>query len=336
MASKEIHTIELPPYEGGRGRSVIGLGETVYDIIFRDNQPQRAVPGGSAFNAIISLGRVLKRDDAPAAQVTMITETGDDHIGQLTRDFMEENGVDTSLVTVNKGTKSHISLAFLDQDNNAQYTFYKDHASAKLENFLTISLFYSFTSEDIVVFGSFFAINPVIREHTRALLQAAHDAGAFLYYDINFRKSHIADIPLVKENLEENMRLATVVRGSAEDFGYLYGTTDAREVYDRHIRQHCPHFICTDGAGPIRLFSPAFYEAQIPTERLDNVVSTIGAGDNFNAGFVYALVRDGITPEKLTTWPVWLPLIKTGQRFSAHVCQRIENYVDIAFTPQCG
>ena len=336
MASKEIHTIELPPYEGGRGRSVIGLGETVYDIIFRDNQPQRAVPGGSAFNAIISLGRVLKRDDAPAAQVTMITETGDDHIGQLTRDFMEENGVDTSLVTVNKGTKSHISLAFLDQDNNAQYTFYKDHASAKLENSFTFSLFHSFTSEDIVVFGSFFAINPVIREHTRALLQAAHDAGAFLYYDINFRKSHIADIPAVIENLEENMRLATVVRGSAEDFGYLYGTTDAREVYDRHIRQHCPHFICTDGAGPIRLFSPAFYEAQIPTESLDNVVSTIGAGDNFNAGFVYALVRDGITPEKLTTWPVWLPLIKTGQRFSAHVCQRIENYVDIAFTPQCG
>ena len=275
----------------------------------------------------------MKRDDAPAAQVTMITETGDDHIGQLTRDFMADNGVDTSLVTVNQGTKSHISLAFLDQDNNAQYTFYKDHASAKLENSLTFSLFNSFTSQDIVVFGSFFAINPVIREHTRALLQAAHDAGAFLYYDINFRKSHIADIPLVKENLEENMRLATVVRGSAEDFGYLYGTTDAREVYDRHIRQHCPHFICTDGAGPIRLFSPAFYEAQIPTERLDNVVSTIGAGDNFNAGFIYALVRDGITPEKLTTWPVWLPLIETGQRFSAHVCQRIENYVDIAFVP---
>lgn len=317
-------------------KRIVGLGETVYDIIFRDNQPQRAVPGGSAFNAIISLGRVLKRDDAPAAQVTMITETGDDHIGQLTRDFMEENGVDTSLVTVNKGTKSHISLAFLDQDNNAQYTFYKDHASAKLTPHSSLLIPHS---EDIVVFGSFFAINPVIREHTRALLQAAHDAGSFLYYDINFRKSHIADIPAVIENLEENMRLATVVRGSAEDFGYLYGTTDAREVYDRHIRQHCPHFICTDGAHETHLFVPnidnpgSFIQICIPSEVLQKVVSTIGAGDNFNAGFVYALIRDDIKSSDLSLLTVskWMKLVECGQRFASHVCQRIDNYVEIGW-----
>lgn len=74
-------------------------------------------------------------------------------------------------------------------------------------------------------------------------------------------------------------------------------------------------------------------EAQIPTQRLDNVLSTIGAGDNFNAGFVYGLVRDGITSDKLSTWPAWLPLIETGQRFSAHVCQRLDNYVDMTFQP---
>lgn len=311
-------------------RNIFGLGETVYDIIFKNNQLQKAVPGGSAFNAIISLGRTIGGRKEMNAEVKMITETGDDHIGQLTLDFMRQNHVCTDLVTVNQGSKSHLSLAFLDEDNNAQYTFYKDHASAKLTSHSSLLIPHS---EDIVIFGSFFAINPVIREKTLRLLQAAHDAGAFLYYDINFRKSHIQDIPDVMQNLEENMQLATVVRGSAEDFGYLYGTTDAREVYDKHIRQHCKNFICTDGAGPIRLFSPAFYEAQIPTQKIENVLSTIGAGDNFNAGFVYGLVRDGITPSKLTTWPVWLPLIETGQRFSAHVCQRLDNYVDLSFQP---
>ena len=36
-------------------RKVIGIGETILDILFRDGQPQAAVPGGSVYNAVISL-----------------------------------------------------------------------------------------------------------------------------------------------------------------------------------------------------------------------------------------------------------------------------------------
>lgn len=344
---------------------IIGLGETVYDIIFRHDQPERAVPGGSAFNAIISLGRVLKHQEAKDssadhaavdATVTMITETGDDHIGHLTLDFMARNGVDTSFVTVNPGTKSHISLAFLDDDNNAQYTFYKDHAHAKIDNSTLFALSphsnlsnpsnpsnfsAPFTPQDALLFGSFFAINPVIRDYTRQVITAAHDAGAVLYYDINFRRSHIEDIPFVLDNLEENMRLSTIVRGSAEDFGYLYGTENPLEVYEQHIRQHCPIFICTDGPRATWLFAPnaanpgTTLQMRIPTKALPNVISTIGAGDNFNAGFVYALMRDGLHASDLDslTAPLWMHLIESGQQFAAHVCQRIENYVDETFVP---
>ena len=37
-------------------RKIIGIGETVLDIVFREGQPQAAVPGGSVFNSMISLG----------------------------------------------------------------------------------------------------------------------------------------------------------------------------------------------------------------------------------------------------------------------------------------
>lgn len=39
-------------------RKVFGIGETILDIIFRNDQPQKAVPGGSVFNGLISLGRL--------------------------------------------------------------------------------------------------------------------------------------------------------------------------------------------------------------------------------------------------------------------------------------
>ena len=37
---------------------VIGIGETVLDILFKDEQPVKTVPGGSVYNSIISLGRM--------------------------------------------------------------------------------------------------------------------------------------------------------------------------------------------------------------------------------------------------------------------------------------
>ena len=39
-------------------RKVIGIGETILDIIFRGGQPQQPFRGGSVFNGIVSLGRI--------------------------------------------------------------------------------------------------------------------------------------------------------------------------------------------------------------------------------------------------------------------------------------
>lgn len=310
-------------------RKIIGIGETVLDVIFKNDQPTAAVPGGSTFNAMISIGRTIGVQH-PETPILMVTETGDDHIGDIIVNFMLNNHVSADAVTRNTGTQSHISMAFLNDQNDAQYEFYKDHKNASLNSDQVAGI--QFQADDLVLFGSFFAINPKLRDYTRMLLTQAHEAGAILYYDINFRSSHIADIPDTIGNIEENCRLSTVVRGSAEDFGYLFGTTNPQEIYERHIKHLCPIFICTDGGRPAWVFTPEF-TLQIPVSPIQTV-STIGAGDNFNAGFLCGIFSHSITKSMIPTLPQdsWLQIVNIGQRYSAHVCQSIYNYVSEGFT----
>lgn len=310
---------------------IIGIGETILDIIFKNDQPVAAVPGGSTFNALISLGRVL--GSRPSGdEVLFVTEVGNDHVGDIIVSFLADNGVSAEYVNRRKNAKSHISLAFLDEHNDAQYQFYKDHANVSIEN-----KFPEVKKGDIVVFGSFFAVNPVLRPLVKAFLERAYKAGAFIYYDINFRASHIDDIPVILPAIIENMKMSTVVRGSLEDFQYLYASPEspitAAEVYERHIKPHCPCFICTNGSKPVELFTPTVC-AEFPTAPV-KTVSTIGAGDNFNAGFVYGINKAYGEGKELAfdNMPVeaWQPLIAYGQRFSSAVCQSFDNYVDKDF-----
>ena len=271
--------------------------------MFKNDQPQKAVPGGSTFNSIVSLGRA----GVPCA---MVTETGSDHIGDIICHFLEANGVSAEYVCRHQGTKSHITLAFLNEQNDAQYEFYKDHATDLLDNALP-----QVTGEDIVLFGSFFAINPVIRPVVSTFLYGAREVGAWLYYDVNFRKNHIAELPQIIGNIEENMRLANVVRGSMEDFEYMYGLQDGEAVYER-VKRFCDTLILTDGARTIRVYTPKGCETY-PVARIETV-STVGAGDNFNAGYIYALLQ-GIQEQSSR--------IAMAQRWSQDVCRQLGNNI---------
>lgn len=294
-------------------RRIIGIGETVLDIIFRNDQPLKAVPGGSTFNALISIGRT-------GTPCVMATEVGDDHVADIVTDFLKANNVDTSYVFRHKGTQSHVSLAFLNEQNDAQYQFYKNHAALTMNNDMP-----EVNEGDIVLFGSYFAISPMLREYVSTFLKKAKAAGALLYYDINFRASHLSDLPVTMPSILENISLATVVRGSAEDFQILFGKDSAIQVYEEHIAPLCPTFIYTDSSRPVQVFTPSVH-ASFPAKPIETV-STIGAGDNFNAGFCYALYRSGLTCLTDLTAEQLAPLIAMGQRFSSAVCQTLDNYI---------
>lgn len=305
-------------------RKVIGIGETVLDIIFKEDQPVGAVPGGSVFNSIISLGR-------SGISCSFISETGNDRVGKRILAFLRENGVDASCVYVYPDSKSPISLAFLNERNDAEYLFYKDHPHDRLE-----FTYPDIQPDDIVMFGSYFAVNPVIRPQVMAFLEYARQRGALLYYDVNFRASHRTEVMKLTPNILENLEMADIVRGSVEDFEVMFRMTDPDQVYRSQIAFYTKKFICTRGAQPLVLRAENNFKKEYQVESTETV-STVGAGDNFNAGLVYGLIANHITRQQIEqglSEAQWDSIVSSALRFSANVCQRIDNYVSPEFGAQ--
>ena len=300
-------------------RRVIGIGETILDILFKNNQPTVAVPGGSVFNGLVSLGRA-------GANVTFISEVGGDHVGEIILNFMKDNGISTDNVMVYPDRKSPVSLAFLNEKNDAEYSFYKDYPSLRLDVDMP-----EVTSDDIVMFGSFYAITPQLRDKVKELLDKARKVGAIIYYDVNFRSTHAHEAIKLMPTILENFEYADIVRGSTEDFGNMFGITDADKVYQHKVGFYCPSFICTNGGEGLCLRTKTV-KKNYPVEPL-KTVSTIGAGDNFNAGLVFGLLKNRIRKADLDelTEADWDKIVASGMSFSREVCASLDNYISKEF-----
>ena len=300
-------------------RKIIGIGETILDLIFRNDQPSTAIPGGSVFNGIISLGRV-------GVPVCFISEVGNDHVGELILQCMRDNNVPTDHINVFPDGKSPVSLAFLNQQNDAEYIFYKDYPKQRLDiDYPEIN------EDDIVIIGSYYALNPMLRDKVAFLLERAKEKKAIIYYDINFRESHKSEAIKLASTVIENFEYADIVRGSKEDFFHMYGLQEPERIYRDKVKFYCPNFLCTTGGGNITLRT-ASINKEYSSQQIETV-STIGAGDNFNAGILYALLKYNIRHNDIPTLDeaTWDKLVQSGIEFASNVCQSVHNSVSHEF-----
>ncbi len=303
---------------GKTPRRIFGFGETVLDIIFKDRHPVAAKPGGSVLNAFISLGRL-------GWDPCFISEYARDDVGDLIDSYLIENGVNTEFVNRYAGGKSALALAFLDRNNNASYSFYKDFPEQRLQ-----ALPGDLGKRDIIVFGSIYASTAEVRESILRFLEAGRQKQALILYDPNFRQAHLSELEEMRPRIIENIRYADIVRGSDEDFRLIFGLEDPEDVAER-IDTRSRLLLYTQNAGGVSIFTGSnrlFVEA----EKI-NPVSTIGAGDNFNAGIVHYLMKHGIGRENLSELGnnELIEMAECGVRFASHVCLHYDNYISREF-----
>ena len=299
-------------------RKIYGIGETVLDIIFKEGQPQAAKAGGSVLNSVVSMGRM-------GLPVSFISEYGMDDVGELIDNFLNENGVNTSSVHRFEDGSTTLALAFLNEKNDAHYTFYKNFPGKRLN-----IEFPRLNGEDILQYGSFYAIWPEIRTKIKKFVQSSYDAGAIVLYDPNFRKSHLSELESLKPLIIENMRMSSLIRGSDEDFLNIFRVSSPDEAWEV-VRNYCKCLVYTANTEGVFVRTSSF-AGKFPVKVI-TPVSTIGAGDNFNAGMLTAIYRNNITRDQLATIgeKEWKIIIGTAVEFATHVCLSYENYISEEF-----
>jgi fructokinase len=104
---------------------------------------------------------------------------------------------------------------------------------------------------------------------------------------------------------------------------------DSEKIYERVKEVGCHCLIITKGEKGAELFSgkTMLHTPTIETE----VVSTIGAGDAFNAGIICGIIRKGYHVDDLVDIKKyeWAEIVDLGITFASDVCRSYDNYISI-------
>ncbi|HRY33084.1 MAG TPA: PfkB family carbohydrate kinase [Bacteroidales bacterium] len=295
-------------------------GEIVLDILFKNKLVIKALPGGSMLNTAVSLARA---GNAPQ----FCGVTGQDEAGRYIKDFLESQGVKTALIRQIPGQLTPVTLGWLDDHNNAAYTFHKPPLPSPAVQPAIPAL----RSNDLLAAGSFFAVDPLRQPLMETLRRQLADCRCLFYYDLNFRKNHLDRLGEVMPHLRANLQAAGIIKGSEEDFRLVFGHDSPEAI--RVLIPGGTEKVLVVTAGDRQVdFLYRDIRLTLPVEKI-RPLSTVGAGDGFNAGFIHALRGMYKGRECIETWDrsQWEGCIRSGMAFAKAVCASEENYIPSGF-----
>lgn len=292
------------------------LGESLLDVIFSNMEEVVAKPGGSMLNAAVSMARM-------GLEVSHISEFGDNPVAKMLLNFLTKEDINISLIKQYHDTNTSVALAFLDQNKKPSYQFVNAYPNER--SLLPVP---EFKTGDLLLFGSIYSISPPIRKALLNYLNSALAAGCMLFYDPNMRHKHHLESKGMMEAVLENMRLAHIIKASDEDCFNLFGKGDVKSYFNkiRSINPNALIFITLGEHGA----EVQFQNMQCRIDALKiQPVSTIGAGDAFNAGIIKAIVDQRIHRSNLNSINETqiITLLSSGTQTAAKVCASYDNYL---------
>jgi 5-dehydro-2-deoxygluconokinase len=221
-------------------------------------------------------------------QVGMIGALGDDALADYLVGFLKGEGVDTRHVRRVAGHNTSLCLTEVSPPDRFPQVFYRREAADTRVVVGPAELDYVREARLFITNGTSLAADPS-RQATLDALQAAKTAGARTVLDVDYRASSWPSPQEAGRQAQRALSFSDVVVGNEDELELLTGERDAA----RQVRQ-----VLDAGAGLlVRKLGARGVEAHtregssFAAPFTVHVVSTIGAGDGFASGFLYALHR---------------------------------------------
>lgn len=281
-------------------RKIIAIGESSYDIIFRNNKPQDGFPGGRILNAAASLALTQ-------IKTTFVSECGSDYLGKMIIDFLSKNGVDTNSVDRFTGGTTKASVIY--EDGSVEYGKYPS------DRFDVV--WPRIDEDDIIIFGSLYSVENSLREALYEIIKYAHERKAIIMYIPGFQRNPNFRMTKIMTAMLENLDVSNIVLTNNSDIQNIFGEINSDKVYKEKIEFYCSNYIHINPEKDIILYHGKEKKSFSSKPNINEEI-TLGWRSGFIAGIVFGLINNNILYKDINTSPieVWEKVIESGYMFA--------------------
>lgn len=271
--------------------SLFFCGEVVADMVEADagSGDFKLKLGGSQFHGSIGAARRI-RNEQMDAQSYFVGPVSQDTFGERFIEFMQEESVRTNNISrVDRNTT--LAIVSIRPGHENHFVFYGRDTAEQMTQPHELPGMLEAPGPKLCIFGSISTVMEPARFTWQEFAKRQKEE-ALVYYDLNTRPAIAKDPARYRQIVSSWAAIADVIKASDADIGWTYPGETPEQVAHRWFDDGAKLAVITMGSKGSIAFTPtttAFVEGQAV-----EVKNTIGAGDNFNAGFNLGLVRQGI------------------------------------------